>query len=171
MKNFLIFLVSFFYISPLMAEIALKCNLTEHCRFNYEDKKTCWKKQTSIFAYINKDRSLMEVDGGDLNYRTYQINETTFEYFGFDVSSIKDDKIPYYLDTMEYLKENYNDNFFNIFNDKQERLTKIFEHSYEEFKLHIYDLNLILISEDLTTSAVVKKTFDYYSCEKIDRQL
>ena len=171
MKNFLIFLVSFFYISPLMAEIALKCNLTEHCRFNYEDKKTCWKKQTSIFAYINKDRSLMEVDGGDFNSRTYQMNETTFEYFGFDISNLKKEKLNDYFDAMDYIKKNYNEASLVLFFDKKTLLNKIFELSYEEFKLNIYDLDLILSSEDFSSSAVVKKTFDYYSCEKIDRLL
>lgn len=165
-------MVSFFYFSPLMADIAFKCDLISSCKINYKDEETCLSGfGVNILLSIDENKSFMEVDSDGFGPTRYQMNETTFHYFGFDVSSIKDDKIAYYLDTMEYLKENYNDNFFKLFNDKQEKLTKIFGYYYHEFNFNIYNLDLNLITVDLTTSAIYKNTTDSYSCQKIEKNL
>tara|TARA_B100000965_G_C19208744_1_gene590654 strand:+ start:64 stop:585 length:522 start_codon:yes stop_codon:yes gene_type:complete len=173
MKKLLIFMVSFFYFSPLMAEITLKCELINRCKINYNDNlgEKCLKGMKNILVNIDENKSFMELQSDDYGGQRYQMNETTFEYFGFDVSFIKEGKIGYYLETIEYLKENYNDNVFKLFNDKQERLSKIFGNYYHEFNLNIYDLDLNLITVDLSHSAIDTIITDSYSCEKIEKKL
>ena len=172
MKKIFIFIIFFFYFSPLMAEIALQCDLTIHCRINYDDKETCWKNQKSIMAFINEEKNEIEIDVKSfVGNGVYQMHETTFEYFGFDISNLEKNKLENYLEIIDSIKENYNDDVFILFMDKKKSLTNIFDHSYREFNLNIYSLDLNLIWVDLTDTAVIKKTTDSFSCKKIEKQL
>ena len=168
----LLFVIAFMYCSSTFADTILKCSLIEICK-SYTDEPhiiRCDKAAGESYLILNKFKKELKVKYSAVMDGEYYLNDFTIDYFGHDISSIKDDnkKMQSYFKAMKFLKENYVDAFVLMF-DKERLLSELFGYQFHEFTLNKFTLDLTLSRSDKGANA----TYDFmkwdYNCAKAEK--
>ena len=172
MKKLLIFIITFIFCSSAFADTILKCSLIEICK-SYTDEPLiikCDKAAGEAYLILNKFKKELKVKYSATMDGKYYLDDFNIDYFGHDISSIKDDnkKMQSYFKAMKFLKENYVDDLILML-DKESLLLKIFNYQFNEFTLNKFTLDLTLSHTDKVAGAIYDFRKWDYNCAKAEK--
>ena len=167
MKNLLLFIVTFFYFLPAVAETALECNLYRICPDDHSCK-TFEDSKESELIYINDDFTSLKIKyhsifsgeylfgrEDETHYSGYKISDLSTE----DLKLLKEKRLK--LKNKEITKEEYKNTMF----------LRIFRGFIQEFYLDNFILNLKLkIVHRFPDSSHDKAVYDY-KCTKTEKKI